>query len=177
MRHNIFTIMVLSFCLLCNAIIGFAAAPPDLERELREAPRREIAHGEDCIVCGAELDGVEGSFALEIRGVRIPISTKHFEALLRDPQHYIAQLSGGRPVFSERPRRANTPPTMLGMGLLVLGSLAFGGLAAFGAYRKGLAPGPWFLVGILANVVSLFLLSMQKTEARPVSPGATQSPA
>lgn len=126
------------------------AAPVELDRKIGE--------GEQCIVCGQTIDGLE---VVEVRykGRSFFVAAKMLDELKGDPDTYFEKLQARSALFDERAMEGRrTSSGWLYFGVYVLVGLVFAALCGYLAVSRSLAPIPWFFAGLAGNVVALAVL-------------------
>lgn len=121
--------------------------------------------GDRCLACGKPC--AEGQELAVIRGgQRIHLHLGPCaEEWQSDGDRLYARLLPRGALFDEPLQEP--APMQLGWflgGLLVLSGLLFGGACSYLAVGKGLAPLPWFLAGLLLQVIALVLVLSKKSE-------------
>lgn len=130
------------------------AAPPAAELGWQVLDRR-VGEGEQCLVCGQRIDGID---IVEVRyqGRTFFVAEPMLPQFEADPEAYFRRIQARSALFDEAAVRARPIATgWLVAGLYVLAGLICGALAAYVAVGKALAPLPWFVAGLLGNVVGL----------------------
>ena len=126
------------------------AAPVELGRKAGE--------GEQCIVCGQAIDGLE---VVEVRykGRSFFVAAKMLDELKGDPDAYFEKLQARSALFDERAMEGRrTSSGWLYFGAYVLLGLVFAALCGYLAVSRSLAPIPWFFAGLAGNVAALAVL-------------------
>ncbi len=147
-------------------------APLDLD-----GVARRPARGGACLHCGAEMP--EGSSDYQVRGVWVPLCSEHCARdFASDPGRFLSRLLPRAALFSEEIGGAlPVRVTWLAVALYVLLGLACGGIAAHLAVSHGLPRIPWFLAGLLGNVVALALLAPRARRTAAALRGLAKIPA
>ncbi len=125
--------------------------------------------GEHCLICGMEL--TDNDIVLIYRGRRVPLKRAMVEQFVRDPGRYFFKLEPRSVLFDENAVvRSALQRGWLIVGSLVVTSLLFAGLTAQKAVRKGLAPAPWFFVGLAGNAFGFLAILFVKPVPGAMAP-------
>ncbi len=121
--------------------------------------RRKTGEGEQCLVCGELVHGDE-VVELRYKGRRFYVATKWLAELRKDPDRYFNKLQPRSALFDEEAYQtaAPTPAGWLYFGLYVLVGLLCAAVCGYLAVNRGLRPIPWFLAGLVGNVLGVLAL-------------------
>ena len=184
-KRRVGTVVALALIGTAGLVAIAAAAPADPGRDAPigiQSVARRPARGGECLHCGKPMP--EGSSLYQVRGVWVPLCSESCARdFALDPGRFLSRLLPRAALFSEEiggslPVRV----TWLAVALYVLLGLTCGGIAAQIAVSHGLPRLPWFLAGLLANVVALALLAPRAARTAAALHGlakiaATASPA
>lgn len=159
--------LLLALCLWALSVPGVAAQEDGAEPPARDDPRwtvldERVGAGEQCLVCGQPIVG-KGIVEVRYQGRRFHVSADMLEAFEEDPELYFAKLQARSALFDES---SVVPEPMsnrwLGLGLYVLAGLLAAAACGYLAVAKALPPIPWFLAGLVLNVVALGALAVAR---------------
>ncbi len=137
-----------------------AGADPEPAREVEPAVEldRRPGEGEQCIVCGLAIEGLE---IVEVRykGRSFLVAAKMLEDFEGDPDVYFQKLQARSALFDERGMEGRrTSSGWLYFGAYFAVGLIFAALCGYLAVSRSLAPIPWFFAGLAGNVAALAVL-------------------
>ena len=127
-----------------------AKAPVELDRRPGE--------GEQCIVCGLAIEGLE---IVEVRykGRTFYVASKMLSDFEADPDLHFQKLQARSALFDERSMEGRrVRPGWLYFGAYVLLGLVFAAVCGYLAISRSLEPLPWFFAGLAGNVAALAVL-------------------
>lgn len=122
------------------------------------------AHGEQCIVCRAQIH--EGDiFELRYKGRTFFVAAAMLDDFEADPDHYFHAMQARGGLFDEA--AVDVPPMRTGwlyFGSYVLIGLLFAAACSYLALDKGLPAWGWFFAGLLLNVLALAAIATRKRQ-------------
>ena len=156
-------LVVSSLCFLAMA------APVWAQSSAGEDPRWTVldtppAPGEVCIVCG--VPAPSDAMHLRYKGRSVAVDQKHFPEWQANPERHFRQKQARAALFDEEAMPDQTGGQgWLWLGIYALVGTLVGGVTAYLAVARGLAPVPWFFAGVFFNVVALILVLTRKGSA------------
>ena len=163
-------VMLLGAFLLLGALLfpapacGGGSSITQLDQEPDPTPtvvelRRKPGEGEQCLVCG-KLIRYGNVVEMRYKGRRFYVAEALLQELLKDPDRYFSKLQVRSALFDEEAYRQAAPKSSgwLYFGLYVLAGLVSAALCGCLAVKRGMAPIPWFFVGLVGNVAGLLVL-------------------
>lgn len=123
----------------------------------------EVRTGDRCVVSGELLD--PDDFVVEIRGRRIPVKAHCYEDFWKNPDKYFTGIQPRGALFNED---MHTVPRLnlawFFFGLYVLAALIFAAVTSHAAVSRGLAPVPWFFIGLAGTAFGYLAVLARKSE-------------
>ncbi|MHC5024674.1 MAG: hypothetical protein ACYTGG_12340, partial [Planctomycetota bacterium] len=154
-------------------IVLLAAAPPTpTAGEAWEILEERPGQGEQCLVCGMRVTD-ENVVEIRYRGRTFHVGASRLDEFRADPGRYFAQLQSRTALFNEDAMRGDQMSTgWLWFGFYALAGLVCAAACGYIAICRALPPVPWFLAGLLVNVIAVgVLLSRPRGDATGLPAG------
>ncbi len=159
-RSGLWHELLAAILLAALLVAPVAVADQGAEREV-DPPvelERRPGEGEQCIVCGRAIEGLE-IVVVRYKGRTFFVAAKMLEEFEGAPDAYFQKLQARSALFDERAMEGRrTSNGWLYLGGYVLVGLVFAALCGYLAVSRSLQPLPWFFAGLAGNVAALAVL-------------------